>query len=148
MRSGYLDNENNNNSLAGYIMLSFISVLGLLFFFFGEGWLFYLGLPLLALATLFLPVQLSEDGYVKYAIFSGGIGLLLLALYFVDLDFFVWRILFFVLLAGSFTCFISTALYIVFKSKGKYSFSSVLVSVISLVNSFYTVYKFIKEIVI
>lgn len=142
-----MDNENRNNSFAGYIILTFPIILGLLFFFLGEGWLFYLGLPFLIFGFLFLPVQLSEDGYVKYAIFSGGIGFLLLALYFVDLDFFVWRILFFVLLAGSFTCFISTALYIVFKSKGKYSFSGSLISVISLASSFYTVYKFIKEIV-
>lgn len=136
-----------NNSFAGYVILIFTIFLGLLFFFLGEGWLFYLGLPFLIFGFLFLSVQLSEDDYVKYAIFSGGIGFLLLALYFVDLDFFVWRILFFVLLAGSFTCFSATALYIVFKSKGKYSFSSSLVSVISLASSFYTVYKFIKEIV-
>ena len=142
-----MDNENTNNSFAGYIILTFTIILGLLFFFLGEGWLFYLGLPFLIFGFLFLPVQLSEDGYVKYAILSGGIGFLLLALYFVDLDFFVWRILFFVLLAGSFTCFISTALYIVFKSKRKYSFSDSLVSVISLASSFYTVYEFIKEIV-
>ncbi|MFG0934833.1 hypothetical protein ACF91D_29685 [Staphylococcus sp. 231237_7MaSpsaltlick] len=143
-----MDNENTNNSFGGYIILIFTIFLGLLFFFFGEGWLFYLGLPFLIFGFLFLSAQLSEDDYVKYAIFSGGIGFLLLALYFVDLDFFVWRILFFVLLAGSFTCFISTALYIVFKSKGKYSFSNSLFSVISLASSFYTVYKFIKEIVI
>lgn len=136
-----------NNSFAGYVILIFTIFLGLLFFFLGEGWLFYLGLPFFIFGFLFLSVQLSEDDYVKYAIFSGGIGFLLLALYFVDLDFFVWRILFFVLLAGSFTCFSATALYIVFKSKGKYSFSSSLVSVISLASSFYTVYKFIKEIV-
>ncbi|MFW2436171.1 hypothetical protein ACQ23P_12650 [Staphylococcus cohnii] len=143
-----MDSENSNNDLVGYIIPIFPIILGLMFFFFGEGWLFYLGLPFIMFGFLFLPVQLSEKGYVKYAIFSGGIGLLLLALYFVDLDFFVWKILFFVLLSGSFTCFISTSIYIAVKSKGKYSFASSLVSVISLASSFYTVYKFIKEIVI
>lgn len=50
----FLDSENSNNDLVGYIIPIFPIILGLLFFFFGEGWLFYLGLPFIIFGFLFL----------------------------------------------------------------------------------------------